>query len=345
MQRVPQLNGRLSFRKAALFYHKSYFQPVGNLWHGPCQFIIAVPPAPHPHPHADRETFTPAALIKIDYIAPPAPLAPLAPFVTTLYHFRCDEPVIRDIQPAAIGNLCLFPYGRGETRFAAGHRDPDHEVGLQTPLSRAAPIEMEGPFHAFGAALTPVGWAALTGLHAGKWRDRLLPAGAVLGPGIDALGQELIAAYRTGRLSGRDCALAVGDYIAGNVRPLDPRHRELVAATGRWLAASLNPEVAALAGPAGYSKRQVQRLVERYFGLTPRALARKYRALRAAALLSAPHLSLADEAGIAEAFFDQPHMIREIVHFVGRTPARLGDASTPYLAEMIDARNLRELGG
>ncbi len=94
---------------------------------------------------------------------------------------------------------------------------------------------------------------------------------------------------------------------------------------------------------AGYSARQVQRLVERYFGLTPRALARKYRALRAAALLSAPQLSVEDEAEIGAAFFDQPHMIREIAHFVGRTPARLTDQTTPYLAEMIDARNLREL--
>ena len=67
------------------------------------------------------------------------------------------------------------------------------------------------------------------------------------------------------------------------------------------------------------------------------------RALRAAALLSAPQLAPDDEAELAEAFFDQPHMIREIAHFVGRTPARLGDQSTPYLAEMIDARNLREL--
>jgi methylphosphotriester-DNA--protein-cysteine methyltransferase len=89
----------------------------------------------------------------------------------------------------------------------------------------------------------------------------------------------------------------------------------------------------------------VQRLVERYFGLPPRALARKYRALRVAALLSSPQLSLEDEAEIAEAFFDQSHMIREITHFVGRTPARLNDRETPYLAEMINSRNLRELGG
>jgi AraC-like DNA-binding protein len=290
----------------------------------------------------DREAFTPAALIAVDYIEPPAALAP---FVTTLYHFRCDEPVIRDIQPAAVGQLCLFPHGTGEMLFAEGHRDPNHAVGLLTPLSRAAPIVVDGPFHAFGAALTPLGWAALTGLHAGEWRDRLLPAGNVLGPEIDALGQELLTAYREGRMSGRDCALAVGGFIGDNLRPVNPRHLALVAATGQWLAAAFNPDVAALTGTAGYSARQVQRLVERYFGLTPRALARKYRALRAAALLSAPQLSMEDEAAIAEAFFDQSHMIREIVHFVGRTPARLGDASTPYLAEMIDARNLRELGG
>lgn len=300
------------------------------------------PHAPNDALPDDREAFTPAALIAVDYIDPPAALAH---FITTLYHFRCDEPVIRDIQPAAIGQLCLFPHGKGEMLFADGRRDPNHAVGLLTPLSRAAPIVVAGPFHAFGAALTPLGWAALTGLHAGDWRDRLLPASEVLGPGIEVLGQELLAAYREGRMSGRECALAVAGFIGDNLMPVNPRHLELVAATGQWLAASFNPDVAVLAGTAGYSARQVQRLVERYFGLTPRALARKYRALRAAALLSAPNLSLEDEAEISTAFFDQPHMIREIAHFVGRTPARLGDASTPFLAEMIDARNLRELGG
>jgi hypothetical protein len=38
-------------------------------------------------------------------------------------------------------------------------------------------------------------------------------------------------------------------------------------------------------------------------------------------------------------------MIREVTRFVGRTPARLADKTTPYLAEMIDPKNLRELDG
>lgn len=299
--------------------------------------------SPRPNPRAGEDApLTAAALIAIDYIEP-APA--LAPFVTTLYHFRCDEPLIRDIQPAAVGQVCLFPHGVGEMHFADGRRDPNHAVGLLTPLSRATPIMVNGPFHAFGAALTPVGWAALTGLHAGDYRDRLLPAGSVLGPEIDALGNRLLEAYRAGTMSGRECALAVGDFIAGHVQPLNPRHLALIVAVGQWLGASFNPDVSELAGTAGYSARQVQRLVERYFGLTPRALARKYRALRAAAMLASPQLSIEDEAEIGAAFFDQPHMIREITHFVGRTPARLNDQTTPYLAEMISPSNLREIQG
>lgn len=295
---------------------------------------------PQGHAQADDISLTSSALIVVDYIDPPLALAPL---ITTLYHFRCDEPEIRDIQPAAIGNLCLFPHGTGEMHFAAGHRDPNHPVGLLTPLSRATPIVVEGPFHAFGAALSPLGWAALTGLHAGRHRDRLLSAAQVLGPEIDVLGEQLMAAYRSGTMTGRDCALAIGAFIGRNAKPVNPRHLELIVATGRWLGGSFNPEVSDLAGAAGYSARQVQRLVEQYFGLPPRALARKYRALRAAALLSAPELSMENEAEIAEAFFDQSHMIREIAHFVGRTPARLTDNTTPYLAEMIAPNNLREL--
>lgn len=296
--------------------------------------------SPQPARPIGETTLTPAALIAIDYIEPPVAIAPL---VTTLYHFRCDETLIRDIQPAAVGQICLFPHGKGEMQFADGRRDPNHAVGLLTPLSRAAPIVVDGPFHAFGAALTPLGWAALTGLHAGRHRDRLLPAATVLGPEFGVLGEALLAAYRAGTMGGSDCARAVGEFIARHARPVNPRHIALIDAVGRWLAASFNPEISALDGAAGYSGRQVQRLADRYFGLPPRALARKYRALRAAAILSQPEVPAEAEAELAEAFFDQSHMIREITYFVGRTPARLGDPSTPYLAEMLDPRNLREL--
>ncbi|WP_172970161.1 helix-turn-helix domain-containing protein [Erythrobacter sp. THAF29] len=284
---------------------------------------------------------TSESLISVDYIAPPAAISD---YVTTLYHFRCDEPLIRDIQPASVGHLAIFPRGRGHMHFRGGYSDPNPGTAIMTPLSTAVPIVVEGPFHVIGAALSPLGWAALTGLHAGKARDRLRPAREVLGADADTLGERLNTAYRDGSMSGKECALAIGEFISSHARPINPRHRDLIRIVNMWLGASLNPVLDDLMDAAAYSPRQVQRLTERYFGLPPRALARKYRALRAAALLSFPQLTPEFEYELGEAFFDQSHMIREITRFVGRTPARLTDERAPYLAELIDPKNLRELG-
>jgi len=289
---------------------------------------------------ADYE-LTASSLITIDYIAPPAAISD---YVTTLYHFRCDEPVIRDIQPASVGHLSLFPRGSGEMHFREGHRDPNPKVAMLTPLSTATPIIVNGPFHVIGAALTPLGWASLTRLHAGDHRDRLRQAHEILGEEVVLIGEQLIQDYNSGAMSGRDCALKLGEFVGSKVKPVNSRHADLIRVVNTWLGSSLNPEIGDLMANAAYSDRQVQRLTERYFGLPPQALARKYRALRAAALLSFPHLTPEFEAELGAAFFDQPHMIREINRFAGRTPARLSDDESPFLSEMIDPKNFRELG-
>ncbi|MEP3052050.1 MAG: helix-turn-helix domain-containing protein [Erythrobacter sp.] len=284
---------------------------------------------------------TAASLITVEYIAPPAAISD---FVTTLYHFRCDEAVIHDIQPASIGHIAIFPYGKGEMHFGEGHKDPNPEIAVMTPLSTATPITVKGPFHVVGAALSPLGWAAMTGLHAGDHRDRLRVASEILGEEIDELGGHLNAAYRFGEMNGQECALKIADFIGRNAKPVNTRHAQLIRTVNDWLGSSLNPDIADLIAKASYSERQVQRLVERYFGLPPQALARKYRALRAAALLSFPMLTPEYEAELGEAFYDQSHMIREIQKFAGRTPARLSDDDSPFLSEMLDPKNFRELG-
>lgn len=283
---------------------------------------------------------TSSDLITVDYIAPPAAISD---FVTTLYHFRCDEPEIYDIQPASVGHFAIFPRGRGEMLFRDGRRDPNHASVVMTPQSSAHPIQVKGPMHTIGAALSPLGWAALTGLHACDNSDRLLCAGDVLGQDAVDLGDTLNARYLAGELSGHECASAIGDFLKGRVKNVNSRHAELIKTVNTWLGSSLNPDLDDLTKAAAYSTRQVQRLTERYFGLPPQALARKYRALRAAALLSFPSLTPEFEAQLAGAFFDQSHMIREINLFVGRTPARLQDPDKPFLSEMIAPQNLREL--
>ena len=70
---------------------------------------------------------------------------------------------------------------------------------------------------------------------------------------------------------------------------------------------------------------------------------RKYRAIRAAMLLNDPACSDEQAMQVQELFYDQPHMIREIRHFVGRTPSRLSGADGTLLSMWLDKENIREL--
>ena len=283
---------------------------------------------------------TTASLIQIDYIAVPAALSP---YVTTFYHFRCDEREIREVQPAGIGHLTIFPLGEGVMKFLDGSQDTSNQVNLLTPSVAASPFEVNGPFHAIGAAMSPLGWAALTGMDADEHANRLLDAEKHLGEGIGELGEKLCSAYRAGTMDGNGCAMALADYIQCHLQPVNNRHADLIELITRWLGESLDPPLDSLFERTSYSKRQVQRLSERYFGMPPVALKRKYRGLRAAALLSLPGLTPEFEAMVFDAFYDQSHMIREIRLFAGRTPARLGDGESAFLDEMLDPRNFREI--
>ncbi len=277
------------------------------------------------------------SLIALDYLSVPKALEGL---VTTFYHFRCDEKVIRDVHPAAVGHVIVFLRGTGRLIFAEGRADPSYPVAVLTPSCAAALIEVDGPFHCVGAALSPAGWASFTGLHAAEWSDRLLPATQVFGPAVEQLGDSLIAAYRDGTAATALCE-RLAELLMAQARPLNPRHLALIRAAADWLGQSLDPPTEAFYQIGPYSRRQTQRLIERYYGLSPRELKRKYRALRAATLLGMPDVSDGEIAATVDLFCDQSHLIREIRHFCGRTPKRLAGEDDTILSALLDVRNFR----
>ena len=90
----------------------------------------------------------------------------------------------------------------------------------------------------------------------------------------------------------------------------------------------------------GLSIRQIERLTKRYYGLPPITLARKYRALRAAAVLARGE-DLAD-SGFGNSFYDQSHMIREIKRFAGLTPQQIKAQSSSMLTSIATGRKTLE---
>jgi AraC-like DNA-binding protein len=282
---------------------------------------------------------TRAALMRMELVTP---AATVVPFVTTFFRMQCDEASIRDVQPSSIGIIALMGRGTGRIRFLDGRTAQSHPFTVLTPSSAAGTFEVDGPWDVFGAMLSPVGWAGLTGLCASEHGNRLYDGPSILPEPLAAAGKSVLEQFDA--LSSEEMASRLGAAILTSMRPLPRGHAKFIAVVAAWLAQSLSPELGNLYAAAGYGERQVQRLTERYFGLPPRSLARKYRALRAAVILSRPTLSADEIAAVQDHFYDQPHMIREIRLFAGRTPARIADPDTPYLSAFLDLRDFRESG-
>lgn len=70
----------------------------------------------------------------------------------------------------------------------------------------------------------------------------------------------------------------------------------------------------------------MQRNCKRYFGSSPKVLARKYRALRAAVTMM--HRGPELNEMLEEGFYDQSHVTWEIKHFTGMTPRAFAEHPT-----------------
>lgn len=279
---------------------------------------------------------TPANLIRLTHYPVPADLQP---FFTTLFLLECDECDIKDTLPAAVGYLAIVLQGTGRLHFPDRRIEAAYPETLLAPTNSAVGLEVAGPLRMVAAALSPLGWVALTGRDAAQWADRVDEAGLVLGEAVRALGKRLRAGWADGTLDGAAMTGAIASHLAAGLRPLNPDHVRLARTVSEWISASLDPQLADLQAQVHYSPRQLQRLITRYFGCGPKRLMRKYRALRVAALLQAPDVPEERIAQLGNLFYDQSHMIREIRHFIGRTPQRLAGAGESVLAAATSLEN------
>jgi AraC-like DNA-binding protein len=275
----------------------------------------------------------------MELLAPPGEAASL---VTTFFRMRCDEREIRDVQPSSIGIIALMRRGSGRIGFIDGHSAQSRPFFVVSPTTGAATLDVTGPWDVFGAMLSPVGWASLTGQPASANLNRLIPGEAIMpGPVARACAAILDEFDDLGEAG---MVQRLAQAMVAAALPLPKKHRAFIGTVGAWLAGSLSPDVDELYARSGYGKRQAQRLAERYFGLPLVTLARKYRALRAAVILSRPDLTAEQIAAVADHFYDQSHMIREMRIFAGRTPARIADPDTPYLSAFLDVRDFGTRG-
>lgn len=269
-----------------------------------------------------------------------APAADLDPWVARLISAKIFNPPGGQIACGMCNDL-VYVRVVFEARWTAATATGTHEYGDEALLfgqhSKFMPLTCTGDVMSAGVGLRAGAFFALTGRHADEIVDRIEQA--------DPFGV-LAADLRDAFASSQPCEnwdLAIEEALRRYIARMNPPPPDPVSAAFE-LAAFADPGIspAAFAHGQGLSLRQLERIVRRDFGLTPKKVLRRARALDLAAQLC----GVADDAEADEMmlrYFDQSHLIREFAAFFGVTPREFRSRHRPLLTITLEQRQARRL--
>ncbi len=205
------------------------------------------------------------------------------------------------------------------------------------PQSHLMPVSVTGSFISIGISLRPGAGHALLGLDASNLLDRLVPAEALGlngGAMLEALDPEGDPEAWLNLLEA-ECRRVI--HTCGARKP-DP----VSVAFEVMGFADPATSVADFAQSVGISTRQLARIIKRDFGLPPKQMLRRARALDMASHLH----GVADEAEAEDLilrYFDQAQMTREFTELFGMPPRKFKTTPNPILTIALESRQARRL--
>ena len=220
---------------------------------------------------------------------------------------------------------------------ADGHGTYENEVLQFGQHSRFMPLTCTGDIMSAGFGLRAGAFYALTGLSADKMVDRI-ERNDIFG----MLADDFREVYSDKHAPG-DWNLAMEEALRRFVERVDPDPPDPISAAFELAAfEDPNQSLSDFAETQNISLRKLERVVKRDFGLTPRTVMRRARALDVAALLC----GVADQDEENEMmlrYFDQSHFIRDFTSFFGVTPHKFRAQPRPLLTITLEQRQARRL--
>jgi AraC-like DNA-binding protein len=233
-----------------------------------------------------------------------------------------DAPV-EERFPAMLPNLHIRLGGSSTYRMVGDRAIDAPRVALVGPTTAAYRMTLGAGLRVIATGFLPAGWARCVGVPAGELADTVVDGEAIWGPrAVDRLCDRLAAA-------GSEAAMCriVEEFLLAAARADEDYARSPAFVVDRWLEHSRDLSLAALQSALGCGERHMRRLVTVSHGASPKTLAIKYRALRAAAALAVNGPGLLGE--VMTPYADQAHFIRDFQRFTGWTPrAFLAGGST-----------------
>lgn len=206
------------------------------------------------------------------------------------------------------------------------------------PNSKRIPVAVDGDFITLSVALKPGAMGALGPFPMGPTMDRIIRYES-FGFDSDKLFERFDGLHEDPQRMMLKVEEIIREYLAhrGGKKP-DP----LVTAFDMAALADPNIKVGDFAEQNDVSAKKVERIVKRDFGLSPKKVLRRARALDMAAILrGVGDYEEGDEMLLR--YFDQSHLNREFVEFFGMSPMQFVQTPLPLLTLALETRQSRRL--
>lgn len=205
------------------------------------------------------------------------------------------------------------------------------------PHSHRLPVTIRGPFASVGMAFKPGAVEALGLTPSAQMMDRVVPCSQAGWDERAILANLDLAAGVDEWMEQLQDFVARAIERAGSKRP-DP----LAEAFHRLAFLDPTMPVQECAEELGVELRTLERRIKRAFGLSPKKVLRRARALDMAAHMRgvADH-NEAEE--LALRYFDQSHLNREFTELFGMTPVQFVRTPQPLMTTTLEARQARRL--
>jgi AraC-like DNA-binding protein len=255
------------------------------------------------------------AMINIQYYQPAKHLQSL---IGTYYSYEAtlsDEQIVHDRLLSELAGISFLLSGNWTAQAGKSAFIPTYPALVSGPSSTPINLTASGTVRVFGISILPLGWVKLFDRPADTLANKMCSLAEVVGNGADHWAISMRNAT-----SQRAMNIIADTFLTELLAKKGPdQDHKLIEAIDARLRSRPITRVGDLATLVNLSVRQLERVMPKAYGFSPKTVLRRQRYLRAIQeRMGAPDPSWLNET--AEDFYDQSHMIREFLHFAGESP-------------------------
>jgi AraC-like DNA-binding protein len=269
-----------------------------------------------------------------------APIAELAPWIARIYVTRVELPSDYTLECGLFcdtANVRIQLSGNWRAQTADGLQHHSKAALFFGPHTQRMPITVSGGFTSLGFSLRPGGARLLGNFRVADFVDLIAP---IEGIGLDsAAWLKRLDAKAPAETLASIMEDMLGEYMSAN----DVAEPDPVTACFEKISFEY-PEmsVSEAARRCEVDRRRLERIVLRDFGMSPKQVLRRARALDMASHLR----GVADsEEGpqMALRYYDESHLIHDFTKLFGSSPRQFASAPQPLMTLALESRQARRL--